>query len=102
MPLRHKVELYVPNNGSLVEEEVVSETHRMFIIQFGGATINPVLGGWFDGGLLVMDKINIVYAYAEKITPKIKKMLVDQAVYVRGKLKQETVMLVIDDVADFY
>jgi hypothetical protein len=48
----------------------VNETFRIFVLKFGGLTINPVIGGWFSSGVLIMDKISIVYSYVEKITPK--------------------------------
>lgn len=101
--LSHKVEIYVPTNkGNTLQTTTMNETFRLFIKTFGGATANPVLGGWFSGGLLVMDEITIVYSYTDKLTPSVKKLVKDEAIRVRKKLKEEAITAVIDGVADFY
>ena len=100
--LKHKVEIYIPINTSK-QEKVRDAVFQMFCEEFGGATVNPVLGGWMDvKGHLVTDKIGIVYSYVPAITPIVSKMLKKIAVEVREKLHEDAVTLVIDDAAEFY
>ena len=101
MPLKHKVEIYVPINTSS-QKEVMNETHRKFVFKFGGATVNSVLGGWENNGLLVIDEIGIVYSYVAKITPAIRKFVRDEAIRVRKELNEDAITVVIDGVCNFY
>jgi hypothetical protein len=101
MSLRHKVEIYVPINTTL-QRAAMNETHRKFILEFGGATVNTVLGGWQNDGLLIMDEIGIIYSYVNKITPAVKKLIKEEAIRVRKKLNEDAITVVIDGVCDFY
>lgn len=100
--LNHKVEIYVPMNNP-EQEQMRDAVFQMFCEEFGGATINPVLGGWIGGeGNLVTDKIGIVYSYVSVITPVVSKLLKKIAIEVREQLNQDAVTLVIDGKAGFY
>ena len=100
--LKHKVEIYVPMNTPK-QQKIQDVVFKMFCEEFGGATVNPVLGGWIDAkGNLVTDKIGIVYSYVSGITPVVSKMLKKIAIEVREKLHEDAVTLVIDNVAKFY
>ena len=100
--LKHKVEIYIPIN-TLKQEKVRDSVFQMFCEEFGGATVNPVLGGWIDAkGNIITDKIGIVYSYVSEITPIVGKMLKRIAVEVREKLHQDAITLVIDNAAEFY
>ncbi len=99
--LRHKVEIYVPINNP-EQEGVMKELMVRFSETFGGATMNPVLGGWvMEDGTLVTDKIGIVYSYVESVTFPMRKRLRKWAMMVAAELKEEAVTLVIDGGAVF-
>ena len=100
--LKHKIEIYVPMND-LSQINVRDNVFRMFCKEFGGATINPVLGGWMDDkGSLITDRIGIVYSYVSEITPAVKKMLEKMAIGIRESLKEDAITMVIDGKVDFY
>lgn len=100
--LKHKVELYVPANTPK-QQKMVDTVFRAFCEEFGGATVNPVLGGWIDGkGKLITDKISIVYAYADCLNQVRKKFLKLLASSVRSTLEEDAILMVIDDKAEFY
>ena len=100
--LKHKIEIYIPMNN-LEQEKVRDEVFKRFCKEFGGATINPVLGGWIDDqGALITDKIAIVFSYVSAITPVVNKMVKTLAIEVRESLKEDAITLVIDGKADFY
>lgn len=97
--LKHKVEIYIPNNNPK-QEKVMMRVFKAFCKAFGGASINPVLGGWIDGkGQLITDKIGIVYSYTDKIKPAKLKAL---AISVREEMLEDAITVVIDDQAEFY
>lgn len=100
--LKHKIEIYVPMNTP-EQEKVLYKVFEQFCIEFGGATINPVLGGWIDSNQkVVADKIGIVYSYAETLTRVTRLFLKKLTVRVREDLKEDTIMLVMDGNAEFY
>ena len=100
--LNHKVEMYVPMNNP-EQEAVLKDVFQRFCKEFGGATVNPVLGGWIDDkGKLVTDKIGIVYSYASILMFGEKHMLKKLAVEVRETLKEDAITLVMDGEAEFY
>jgi hypothetical protein len=100
--MKYKVELYVPMNNS-EQEAVLQDVFKRFCRKFGGATINPVLGGWIDDKQeLVTDKIGIVYSYTSILMFGEKNWLKKLAVEIREKLKEDAVTLVMDGEADFY
>lgn len=100
--LKHKIELYVPVN-TVGQQKVALNAFKTFCKAFGAATINPVIGGGIDEkGVLVSNKINIVYSYVSILSKKNRQFAEEMAVSVRKELKEDAVTLVIDDVADFY
>ena len=100
--LKYKVELYVPMNTP-EQEKVLTDVFERFCIKFGSATVNPVLGGWIDDkGVLVTDKIGIVYSYTDILMFGEKNWLKKVAVEVREKLNEDAVTLIMNGEADFY
>jgi hypothetical protein len=100
--LKHKIEIYIPMNNP-EQEDVLRDVFERFCRDFGGATINPVLGGWIDDKRrLVTDKIGIVYSYTAAAMFGEKHWLKKLAVEVRETLKEDAITLVIDGEADFY
>lgn len=100
--LKNKIEIYVPSNTE-TQKRVVQNVFKTFCKAFGGATVNPVMGGWIDDkGDLITDKIDIVYAYVPTLTREIKLFAGELAVSVRKELNEDAVTLVINDRAAFY
>lgn len=100
--LKHKVEIYIPMNTP-EQEQVLYRVFKQFCIEFGGATINPVLGGWMDSNQkVVADKIGIVYSYVNTLTRVTRLFLKKLAMQIREDLNEDTIMLVMDGNAEFY
>ena len=100
--LKFKVEIYVPMNTP-EQNKVLNKVFKTFCKKFGGATVNPVLGGWVDSSnKLVTDKIGIVYSYVPELTSGVKNFVRDTAINVRETLKEDAVTAVMNDRAEFY
>ena len=99
--LKNKVEMYVPMN-TLKQEKELERVFKLFCKFFGGATVNPVVGGWIDAkGILIKDKIGIIYAYTN-ITSALKDAVKELAIVTRNNLNEDCILLVIDGKAEFY
>ena len=100
--LKHRVEMYVPMNTTEQEREL-EKVFKLFCETFGGATVNPVVGGWVDAkGILIKDKIGIIHSFVDEITSKNKNFVRDLASEVRNNLNEDCILLVINGAAEFY
>lgn len=100
--LKHRVEIYIPMNTS-EQSKVMDEVFYEFCKWFGGATVNPVVGGWVDSkGTLVKDKIGIIHSFVEKVDLETKQKLKKLALNVRDQLGEDCILLVLDGNAEFY
>ena len=100
--LKHRVEIYIPMNTPK-QIGVMDDVFYRFCKEFGGATVNPVVGGWVDAeGKLIKDKIGIIHSFVEKADLKTEQKLKELAIEVRDTLKEDCILLVLDGDAEFY
>ena len=98
--MRHKIEIYVPSN-TLIDVVFVKKTAKTFAKLFGGATtIDAFRTLVDDNGVAIPDKIQIVYAYSEKLPNKLKHHLRAFAAMIAQQLNQDVVLLVMDGIAE--
>ena len=100
--LKHRIEMYIPMNTP-EQGKVMDEVFYKFCKWFGGATVNPVVGGWVDPkGTLIKDKIGIIHSFVEKADLKTEQKLKKLALNVRDQLGKDCILLVLDGNAEFY
>lgn len=85
----------IPTDNTLVFEEAV---HR-FITVFEGCTVKKETSYYYSNKLqkVIKEDVNIIYVFTDKLTAAKQKFLETTAKFICRELKQECVLVVIDD-----
>jgi len=88
----NKYSLYIPNLDKEVERHVMEEIAR----RLGGVSVADCEGLWVSSaGNIVKDNNRIIYSYCDE---DVTAFFRDLAAYVKDKLKQESVLLTVEEV----
>jgi hypothetical protein len=102
--MAHRIALYVPSTTAVDQamdsdtaQAVVDEALRLFSDLFGGATALPATGGWVaDNGTLVTERITIVYAFADDLSPEALETIRQFCEQMKADLMQEAIAIEVN------